>query len=433
MRTVFFLGFIALALFLFPTSTHAQDRVAAEFVGDWSGAIHIQGVELKIVTHFTSSGATIDIPQQMAMGLPLQNVSASTDSVYFELQAGPGLAVFNGAFADGVVEGTFEQAGMIGRFDLARMESNAVEASDAQDDGRAGESVVVELSDGLLAGTLLTPETAGPHPLVILVAGSGPTDRDGNSIGAPGKNNSLRLLAEALNDHGIATIRYDKRGVSESVPSISEIDLRIDSFSVDVERWVNFAKADGRFDPIVLAGHSEGALLVALAAPAASDDVDGVISIAGAGRPASEVLHEQLAVQLPPEMLAQADQAMAKLSRGETTSDYPQALESLFRPSVQPYLISWFAHDPAAVLAAVDLPKLILQGDTDIQIAVEDAERLKSLSGDAELRVIPGMNHVLKMVSDDRAKQLASYTDPALPVAPELVQAIVQFVDSVAH
>ncbi|NNE35532.1 MAG: alpha/beta fold hydrolase [Rhodothermales bacterium] len=419
------LVYLAVCMIL-PHEALAQVQVDPEIFGDWSGSIRIQGVELTIITHFSSETSTIDIPQQGAIGLQLQNVSATKGKAYFELPAGPGLAVFDGVISGDSIAGSFTQAGASGTFDLARAEA---EAAVTNETAREGESVALAVSDGTLHGTLLLPESPPPFPLVILISGSGPTDRDGNSVGLGGKNNSLRLLAEALKGESIATFRYDKRGIGESVVSISESDLRIDSFAVDVSAWHKFMARDARFSKIILAGHSEGALLASIAANA--DGIDGLISIAGAGRRAEDVLRQQLVGQLPAELMTRTESILASLTRGETTDDVPEQLLSLFRPSVQPYMISWFARDPAELFNSAKAPKLILQGETDIQVNAADAERLAQYSPDAKLRVIAGMNHVLKRVSSDRAEQLASYTNPDLPVHADLVSAIVEFVTEV--
>ncbi len=424
--------FFVVALTL-PTTTVAQDGMADVEVnpmisGHWTGAIQIQAVELGIQVHFSADGSTIDIPQQGAAGLPLKNVFLRNDSLHFELPAGPGLAIFDGVMGGDSVAGDFKQAGMLGAFKLVR--TTAPAKKPAEQLAIPGESVSTPTSGGQLSGTLLVPESAPPFPLVIIVAGSGPTDRDGNSVGLPGKNNSLRLLAEALLTEGIATLRYDKRGIGKSVVAVQESDLRIDSFAVDVERWRRFVADDIRFSHVLLAGHSEGSLLVSMAA--GNVDVDGVISIAGAGRPANDVLREQLVPQLAPDKLATVDSIVEALLGGELVSDVPASLNSLFRPSIQPYLISWFALDPAKALGNVSVPKLILHGETDIQVKGSDAERLAAHSPEAFMKRIEGMNHILKNVPADRTQQIASYSDPALPVHPVLVEEIVRFVREVS-
>lgn len=283
----------------------------------------------------------------------------------------------------------------------------------------------LETPTGALHGTLLLPAGGNRVPVALIIAGSGPTDRDGNSRMLPGKNNSLKLLAELLAEHGVASLRYDKRGIGASASAAtSEADLRFGTYVDDAVAWIGLLATDPRFRDVMVVGHSEGSLLGIMAAQRAG--VSKVISLAGAGRTAADVLDEQLAKQLPETMLADARRVIAELKEGRTVTDAPPQLAALFRPSVQPYLISWLTLDPAAEAAKLTVPLLVVQGTTDVQVGVADAERLAGKGGTSRLEVIEGMNHVLKEVTDP-AKQAASYSDPTLPLHPRLRAVIATF------
>jgi pimeloyl-ACP methyl ester carboxylesterase len=287
--------------------------------------------------------------------------------------------------------------------------------------------ISLQTPSGTLSGTLAMPAERAPVPLVVFIAGSGPTDRDGNSRLLPGQNNSTAMLAEALAAKGIASLRYDKRGIGESAKAmVIESELRFDTYAEDAALWVRKLRADARFSTITIAGHSEGSLLGMLAAQRAP--VDGFVSIAGAGQPADRVLREQLGSRLPPDLLAEANKTLDALVAGHTVETFPPQLVSLFRPSVQPYLISWFRVDPQKEIAALRIPVLIAQGTFDAQVSPADAALLAKAQPHAKLVSIEGMNHVLKKVAKDQAVQQASYGDPSLPVAPELIEAIAAFV-----
>ena len=275
---------------------------------------------------------------------------------------------------------------------------------------------------GDVHGTLLVPPSEKPVPVVLIIAGSGPTDRDGNSAALFGKNNSLRMLAEGLERNGIASLRYDKRliGASASLTQ-KESDLRFDHYVDDAAAWVAMLRKDPRFSSVAIAGHSEGSLIGMLAAQRGG--VDKYVSIAGPGSAADEILITQLQQQLPPDLMKETRTAIATLKEGKTVSEPPAGMEGLFRPSVQPYLISWFKYDPAKEIAKLKIPTLVIQGTTDIQITVADAKRLA-----ARPVIIEGMNHVLKDVPAESAAQIKSYSDPALPVNAQLVRAIADFV-----
>lgn len=267
-------------------------------------------------------------------------------------------------------------------------------------------------------GTLELPKAKAPFPLVLLVAGSGPTDRDGNQ--RQFKNDSLKLLAENLADRGIASLRFDKRGIGESKVDTKEADLRFGTYVDDVVAWGAQLRKDSRFCAVAIVGHSEGALIGTLAAQRFS--ADGVISIAGAGRKAGQLILQQMKERaVPTELMQQVEDIVKALEAGHTVETVPPALAPLFRPSVQPYLISSFKYDPAQEIGRIKSPVLILQGSTDIQVSVDDAKLLAGANRSAKFLVIDGMNHILKDVPADLQKQFGSYADPSLPIDGRLL------------
>lgn len=290
------------------------------------------------------------------------------------------------------------------------------------------EPVVLQTSTGPIYGTLQIGSCKPKCPVAIIIAGSGPTDRDGNSAALPGQNNSLKMLAEALAANGIASIRYDKRGIAESKKAMqSEDSIRFTHYVNDAGEWIDFAHKDPRFSSIVVIGHSEGSLIGIVASQ--THRVDKLISIAGTGRPAGTVILEQLSSQLPPPLMGSAEEIVRALNAGKAPDSVPPVLYSLFRPSVVPYLISWLKYDPAAEIAKLTIPSLVLQGTTDIQVSQTDAKLLAAGNSRAKLVIIDGMNHVLKDVTSDRAAQIAAYSDPNLPLNAQLAREIVQFIN----
>jgi len=300
----------------------------------------------------------------------------------------------------------------------------------AQGPEQGGELLMLETPTGRLAGTLLMPKATGAVPLAVIIPGSGPTDRNGNSPLIPGANNSLKLLAEGLAAHGIASLRYDKRGIGASAASnVSEANLRFDNSADDAGAWVDRLRQDPRFSTITIVGHSEGSLVGLLAAQKSA--TDGYVSIAGAGRAADKILREQLAKQLPPELLAYTNRALDTLLAGHRVDSVPPQLMALLRPSVQPYLISWLRIDPQAEVAKLKIPVLITQGTLDAQVPQSDAKLLAAAQPKAKLIIVEGMNHVLKRAAPDQASQAKSYGDPSLPVPSELIDGIAAFIKSV--
>lgn len=286
------------------------------------------------------------------------------------------------------------------------------------------QNMTVQVAGGVLHGSLMLPKADHPLPVALLIAGSGPTDRNGNN--PMGRNDSLKRLAQALARRGIASLRYDKRGIGQSqAVAPDESELSVAAYVADAEAWARKLKADARFSGLVLIGHSEGALIASLAAAAV--EPAALISIAGSGRPIDQLLREQLQGRLPPALLATAFYLLDELKAGRTHDQVPETLQVLFRPSVQPYLISLFRHDPARAFARTTAPALIVQGTHDIQVEVDDAERLQEARTDADLAIIGGMNHVLRITRADAGSQTGSYSQPELPLARELTDRISQF------
>jgi len=276
-----------------------------------------------------------------------------------------------------------------------------------------------------LYGTLSMPDSTGQYPLVIIIAGSGPTDRNGNSVlGITAK--PYQLIADTLVKCGIATFRFDKRGIAKSVAKgMKEEDLSFDCYVNDVVFIINEFKKDKRFNKIILLGHSEGALIGAIAANLI--EIDKYISVSGISRPADSVLIEQLSHSKEVD-LEEAKRIIEEIKKGNTTKINDVNLVSIFRLSVQPYLASWFKYNPKTEYAKLTIPVLILHGTTDIQIPLSDAEQLAKVTQNAKLVVLEHMNHVLKDAPADTLKNAETYNNPDLPVYPKLIEEIVKFV-----
>lgn len=289
------------------------------------------------------------------------------------------------------------------------------------------QSAEVTRADGTLLGTLQMPERGVPVPVALIIAGSGPTDRDGNSKVLPGRNDSLKMLAAVLAEAGVASVRYDKRGIGASTQAAKggEVALRFETLVDDASAWIDKLKSDARFSKVIVIGHSEGSLIGMLAVR--KSGAAAFISLAGPADDAATGIRTQLTGKLPPELAQESERILTALEKGQQVEQVSPALAALYRPSVQPYLISWFRHKPSAILATLTMPVLVVQGDTDIQVGVDQARLLKDAQPRAHLVIVPGMNHVLKQVPADMSRQIASYSDPALPLDPGLVAALRSF------
>ena len=295
--------------------------------------------------------------------------------------------------------------------------------------------VAIQAGSDSLHGTLTLPDSINHPPAVLVISGSGPTNRDGNSTVLNGKNNSLRLLAHDLAKSGIASVRYDKRGIGESTRAASYTeegaireDLMVfDDFVADAIAWLKFMIFDDRLGAVFVAGHSEGSLIAMIAAGTLEPQLAGLISIAGPGRGLDSILIEQLTEQAP-FLLPSALPVLDSLKAGQRVDSVNVFLQAIFRPSVQPFLINMLQYDPARIFESLELPSLVIGGTTDIQISRKDIRRLSESRPDAELLVIDGMNHILKDAPEDRLPNLATYSQPELPLSEDLIPGILDFI-----
>jgi pimeloyl-ACP methyl ester carboxylesterase len=288
-------------------------------------------------------------------------------------------------------------------------------------------------TEGGLHGTLAKPADHVRGPAVLIVAGSGPTDRNGNGPGANPflKTDSYRKLAEGLAASGILSLRYDKRGVGESRALVTrEDDVVFDTFVSDAITALRSLQKRPDVSSIVIAGHSEGGL-IALAA-AARVPVAGLVLLTTPGRTYLTLMRAQLKGQLPPDLDASANAILDSLAAGKRIDDLPQQLAAFFRPSVQPFLMSIGNFDPAAALAQTKTPALIVHAGHDLQVSAVDFDALRGARSDVQTLELPDANHTLKQSPADRAGNLALYRDPAAPLDPALMPALVAFVRSVA-
>ena len=275
--------------------------------------------------------------------------------------------------------------------------------------------------DPEVQGTLLSPKGENQPPLAILIAGSGPTDRDGNQ--AQFKNNSLKYLAEGLAQKGIATFRYDKRVIAQiNKATVQEEKMTFEDEVNDALLVVNHFK--DKYKKIILIGHSEGALVGLLVAQKVV--VSKFVSISGAGNSSATLIEEQIGKNAP-QLKEESQKIINQLRKGELVENISPYLAPVFRKSVQPYLISWFKYEPAKEIAKLQIPILIVQGTNDLQVEDKEAQLLKEAQPKAQLLLIEGMNHVLKKVKTLEENQ-QSYLNPDLPIPEELVEGIASFI-----
>ena len=278
----------------------------------------------------------------------------------------------------------------------------------------------------LIKGTLYTPNKVTKKTnLVILIAGSGTTDRNGNT--SMGENNSLKFLSQDLATKRITVFSYDKRIFAQIAnKTVDEKTLRFDDFIKDAKDVIAYFRAQKIYHKIIVAGHSEGAQIGMIAA---AGNADGYISIAGPGRPINIIISEQIEKQAPT-LKEEIQNNFEILKKGETFELKNQMLASIFRESLQPYIISWMKYNPAEEIKKLRIPVLLINGTKDLQVQVMDAELLKKAKPDAKLEIITDMNHLLKEIKTDEKENIASYSNATLPVMPVVIDKIAEFVNS---
>ncbi|MBI0445621.1 alpha/beta hydrolase [Deinococcus sp. DB0503] len=294
----------------------------------------------------------------------------------------------------------------------------------------ASREVTLEVPGARLAATLQTPDGPQPvrPPVVLIIAGSGPTDRNGDNP-ASGPAGTYRKLAANLAAHGIASLRYDKRGIGASTLADPREEAQsFDDFVNDARAWLTWLSQQPDLGPVGVIGHSEGGL-IALAALQQATPARALVLLAAPSENIGATIRRQLAQNPanPPEIVQEANAILDALGRGETVMNVSPVLAPLFRPSVQPYLRSSLRYDPQRLIAAINIPTLIVQGDRDLQVRVEDARQLAAAQPAAHTHLAPGVNHVLVPAPLDPAGNVATYANADLPIERGLLRAVVDF------
>jgi pimeloyl-ACP methyl ester carboxylesterase len=405
--------------------------------GKWAGAIEIQGISLAIEVTFTTTpqglAAAIDIPQQGAKGLPLRNVSYAPPKVHFELPAGPGLAVFDGALKDNAIAGTFQQGVAAGAFTIRR---GAAVAPPSEPLPYPTEEVAVKNGDVTLGGTLSLPANGVPSPALIFITGSGAQDRDENVLGF----RVFKVIGDHLTRNGFAVLRLDDRGVGKSTGNLAKSTS--EDFAGDALAAVAYLKTRKEIDParIGLLGHSEGGLVAPLAATR-SRDVAFIVLMAGPALTGERIMFEQNALVGRAEGKSEADikaneEIQHMLFAAARTDQGWEAVGAAIRklvlaqiekmpaeerkaiPDAEAYAAQaaagqiagvqtpWFkyflSYDPAPVLAQVTCPVLALFGEKDVQVPAEMNQKemiaafTRGGNKAAVTKIIAGANHLFQ-------------------------------------
>jgi uncharacterized protein len=425
-------SFLALPIAAEDTAAGATIRPGLYSGSVQTGADTSSPMALKILE---GGGGLLDLPDERVYGYPLSSLKVEGGKLSFSIGGGEaGDLRFSGTL-EAATDGKAAMR-IAGRFSRGETGGSFSLAPSAEDD-QAGTSFAVAARGGSLKGSLLLPEGATPMPLVIIVAGAGPTDRNGNNYNVPGKCDSLKSLALALKALGIASYRYDKRGAGESyILAGAEEDSRFDDYIDDAEAVFRVFDSDARFSKVLFVGHTEGALVAAAAAEklasAGQKAPEGLVLLCASGKTAIESVNEGLA-NSPDDKKAEAAAIMNALEAGKTYPNPSAYFADFFRPSFQPYLASWFRYDIKREIAAWKGGLLLVQGNRDFQVTMAEFASLAAARPDAPALVLETMNHALKDVPADLDANYASFSDPSFALAPGLAETIAAFLKGKAY
>ncbi len=398
----------------------AQDP---SWLGLWEGEFRIAQGGFPVRLEIFSGGALLDLPEQGAFGWPVRTLKAEGPDLYLSVELGMEPLELAGPREGEVVSGTLIQGGRSGRFELRRARAGSDrEGERSFDTGR-----------GILPGTLLLPAgVTGPVTLAVLLPDSGTADRDGNNWQVPGRNDSLRMLAEALAGAGIASYRYDRRGAGMAYRlGEDEGSLVFEDHVRDAAACLRSFEGDPRFDRVLVFGLGDGALVGAAALREARADALAALGVSGRGL--RDIILDA-ALRAPEEYRAEIVRVLGELDAGRFVDSVSPFLENLFRRSFQPYLASWLRYDLGAELSRLSaggLPILLLQGDLDLQVSMEDFDRLRISVPKAEAVLLPDTNHILKLVGNEVEENYESFSDPSFPLSPGVVPALADFLERV--
>jgi len=281
--------------------------------------------------------------------------------------------------------------------------------------------IEIATEKGTLYGTLAKAD-GRKDEVVVLIAGSGPTDRDNNSLILSGKMDGFLQLSHALNQEGYSVFRYDKRVAGKSRDSFGPHDMVFDDFVEDAILVVEEMQKNG-YEKIHLVGHSQGALVAIRVAQEKS--VASVTHLCGPSKHIDETFLRQLEI-LPKDLYEEAVEHFDTVRRGQEIGLVSEELEPYFSDRTAPFLLNWMQYNPVEEAKAVQAPILFLAGGQDTQVLAEDLEDFQAVLENETYQVIPNMNHVLKSVQSDRENQ-ATYQDPSFPVDPILVETLANF------
>lgn len=410
---------------------------AQDITGQWNGALNVQGTQLRLVLNIKQINgtyeATLDSPDQGATGLPISSITFGNNVLKLSLSNLN--ASYNGTFSNNAFTGSWSQGGNSLPLNFKRETIEKKVANRPQEPVKPypyqEEEVQFENKGAgiKLAGTLTLPRTAGPHPVVVLISGSGPQDRNEELA----EHKPFLVIADHLTRKGIAVLRYDDRGVAKSEGNFGLATTK--DLATDASSAVAYLKTRTDIDQqhIGLMGHSEGGIIAPIVA-AESNDVAFIVLLAGTGIPGDELLLMQSeaisnAQGISGPMLERSLEINAGVFKiiKETTDEteletelskyFLAEIPASFRPAnmteaefvksqtsrvLSPWMKYFIKYNPAEILPQVKCPVLAVNGDKDLQVPSKvNLEAIKAglaKGGNKQVKTIefPNLNHLFQ-------------------------------------
>lgn len=413
--------------------------------GDWTGTLEFPGQSLPLGITLDGDAATLSIPVQSLFEHPLAQVHTASENVAFTVPGLPGAPAFDGRYdpARAVIAGTFTQFGHNLPLTLHR---GTVPVPPRPQDPvpplpYRSEDVTYRSGDITIAGTLTRPTAPGPYPAVILLNGSGRTDRNEEIVG----HKPFLILADTLTRAGYAVLRTDKRGVGGTGGILA--DAGYQDLAADAVTGVDFLRSQRDIDPerIGLLGHSEGGYIAALVAARPENRIAFAITMAGPAASGKEVLLAQNQALLAAHN-ASADEVAARIGFVDTLAtlllngdpdqarqyaiEHNAALppeqrqpESVLDRFLTTNFTSFLGYDPAAALASLRIPAAAIFGSKDLQVPADQnvplARTLLASNPDAEVHLFDGLNHLMQPATTGSP---AEYGQIRTTIAPEVLE-----------
>jgi uncharacterized protein len=440
--------------------------VGQDITGEWNGSLSVQGVKLRLVFHITKTengfSGTMDSPDQGAKGIPVTAVSFENPNVKIELT---NLRIeYTGEWKEGVISGTFRQAGMTFPLELTREQKVILRPQEPKEPfPYFSEEITFENKKDkiTLAGTLTLPKKEGKHPAVVLITGSGAQNRNEELLG----HKPFLVLSDYLTRKGIAVLRFDDRGTFASKGEFKTATSK--DFATDVESAVNFllTREEINKKKIGLLGHSEGGIIAPMVA-GNMKKVAFIVLLAG-----TSIRGDQLLL-MQQELIMKAsgvdDKTMkqsAMINKGcfdiIIRSKNPETLNSELRDYLKqqiddntppekpagmsdeeyigiamaqltnPWMLNFIRYDPAPALEKVKCPVLALNGERDLQVPPEinlkgiQESLVKGGNKKVTVHELPGMNHLFQ---ECKTGLPAEYSEIEQTISPVVLDEIATWI-----